>query len=377
MTNFEPKDAAKYDSNKLRNTHQFITIQAMNILSNTLDKITEDEKIKENFKVIESNLEEFKKGCIAPDYGKVGIDRDYALYQDHFFDPDTGKNFTSSITYPLYEIKDTAESQARNYFSRAIATWLDGDKVKGIYYLGKALHYFEDANEPHHCLNWTGGAGTAHTRFEYYAEEVKNNYAINSIDVEKYKQFEDVRFIEFISNMVYKHAKMAKGLEKYVALKNTWKDWDTAIDIALKNAQEGVAVIIYRFLKEITHPQTIEITNPIGKFHVIVKVGDMQFAGTDNSIYFGIKTKNKKDLIFICDLAGNDFERGTTGCYQFEINKDIKFEDIKGFYLKKQSGGLPEDSVNIEKVEIYIQGKRIVKNELNKWMYNNDLIELK
>lgn len=376
MPNYEPINAVKYDSSKERNTHQFITIQAVNILSEDISKLTSDNKIIDNFNIIKENIEDLKKGCIAPDYGVVGVDRDYALYQDHFFDPDTEKNFTSLKTYPLPEIKDTAESQARNYFSRAIATWFDGDTKKSIYYLGKALHYFEDANEPHHCLNWTGGEGTAHTRFEYYAEEVKSKYAINNIDMNLYKQFENDKFINFISKMVFKHARMAKALEPYVSLKNTWADWDHAIKVAIGHAQEGASIVMYRFLQEISNPKEVEITNPIGKIHVIVKIGDVKNAGTDNSVYFGIKTKDEKDYHYLCDLAGNDFERNTTGCYQITLDEKIKFNEIKDMYIVKKGCKCLEDQAYLENVEVYMQGKRVKKSNVNKWIKNQQVIIL-
>lgn len=373
----EAKQYDKYDSGALRNTHQFITIQALNMLKLDFEKLCKNNlKFKECLSMLEKHVETLKKGCIDPDYGVVGIDRDYKLYQDHFYDPDTNQNFTATAGwYWAYKIDDTAESQCRAYFSRAIALYLDGNHEKAIRYLGRALHYFEDSNEPHHTLNWTGGAGTAHTRFENYAEEKKSIYAVEKMrNFEDYNQFKECKFIDFIHKMEYKHAKMAKAMEPFVSLNNTWKDWDHALEIAIKNAQEGAAILMYRFIQEVSEPKKIKIDNPIGKFHVVITTGNHKDAQTDDTVYFVIEDKDGVKTEFTCDLAGNDFEQGCTGIYQFDTNKILP-QNITKIGLRKDKTGLIDNQMQLSTFEVYIQGKRVAFAEPNCWLsYNTPFI---
>lgn len=368
----------KYDSAGITNTHQAITLQAVNALKASFQElVTEDSKaeMKAVLAFMESKIETLKQGSIDPDYGKTGIDSDYALYQDHFFDPDTGKNFTSLPTYPSYEIKDTAESQARNYFCRAIATYRDGNKEFAIRLLGRALHYFEDANEPHHASNITGGEGTAHTKFERYAEGKKGEHLLEKVrDMKLYNQFSEEAPVEFISKMVYKHARMAKALKDKVMLNNSWADWDNAMEIAIKNAQEGVAIILFRFIKEIVNPTEVKMTNPLGKFHVVVKVAGEKNAGTDDLMHFGIRGKNKNTKEFTLDLPGNDFEYNSTGNYQC-TSMDIKPQDISSVYLRKDNTMGIDNQVKIEYFEVYFHGVRVLRAEANKWLSSSSPLE--
>lgn len=350
-------------------THKTIATQALEMIRN--DKCS-DVNIKSNLDKLQEHLNSFKKGAVAPDFGDVGIDRDYYLYQDHFYNPDTGKNFTSSGLYPLYEIPDTAESQTRNYVGQAIASWNDGNYDKSAYLLGKAMHYFADLNEPHHASNLTGGVGTAHTKFETFAEEQKNNYKISSVGANSsvYTDNSELRFDKFLTAQSYNYAKIAKSNSSLAGLSNSWDDWYKALDVTLKNGQKGCASVIYRFLQEVTYPKNTPVTAPIGNFHVVISVADETGAGTDDYMYFGMKLKDGRTVEFNCDLPGNDFERNTTSSFEFEI-KDATFNpsDITNVYLRKQK--YVGDDIKLRNFQVYMQTKRVVNKDINQWLSGN------
>lgn len=355
-------------------THKTIAVQALEMIKNDMST---DIKLLNNLYKIQENIQSFKKGAVAPDFGDVGIDRDYYLYQDHFYDPDTGKNFTANGLYPSYEIPDTGESQTRNYIGQAIANWKDGNYSRSCYLLGKAMHYFGDMNEPHHASNLTGGPGTAHTKFETYAEEEKNKYILNSVGKNNiiYTENNNLRLDTYLTTQANKYGKMAKNASSLAGLSNTWDQWNEALDITLKNAQKGCASVIYRFLQEVTYPNNIPLTSPIGKLHVILTVADEYNAGTDDYIYIGFQLKNGRQIEFNCDLPGDDFTRNSTGCYQFNIDdSNINPKDINKVYIKKHN--YLSDDVKFKNIEVYMQCKRVLKQEINQWMHGNTIYEI-
>lgn len=352
-------------------THKLISVQALNMIENDMNT---DTKIMNNLEIVKSNIIDFKKGSIAPDFGKVGIDRDYKLYQDHFFDPDTEKNFTANKMYPLHEIPDNAESQLRNYFSRAVSTWKDGNYSESMYLLGKSLHYIEDLNQPHHALNWTGGPCTAHTNFEKYAEGVKDEFKISTMgeDKSEYNYMINEPFVDFLTAQCFKYGRMSKSLQPLVSMKNSWEDWHKAAGIGIKNAQKATASVIYRFLHEVTYPKAFNSNTSIGKFHAIIKMSNDKYAGTNDNIYLGLKLKNGQTMEFKCDLPGDDFEAGTTGCYQFIVtDSNIKVSDVSDVYVKKVKYGAGDDA-KIATIEVYMKGQRVVKDLSNKWLKGNE-----
>ncbi|SFD03284.1 phospholipase C [Clostridium uliginosum] len=357
------KDAATMD------THKMISVQALTMIKNDMNS---DTKINDNLNLIEKNLLQYQKGTIAPDWGKVGVDRDYKLYQDHFYDPDSGENFTSNGIYPFHEVPDTAESQLRNYFSQAVATWKDGDYAKASYLLGKSMHYFGDINQPHHSLNWTGGVGTAHTNFESYIEGIKDRFKIDTMGEDKTEYIinNNKPILEFLTFQTNKYAKLSKNLVSKVSMKNSYADWDEAADIALKNAQKGMASIVYRFLEEVSKTTNTPLTNPIGNFHVVISTANEKYAGTDDYIYFGMELNNGKKVEFECNLPGNDFTVGSTDSYQFNIS-DTSFNpsEVKRVWLRKEK--YIDDNFKLKSVEVYMQGKRVVNSKPNEWLIGN------
>ncbi|GAA0736710.1 zinc dependent phospholipase C family protein [Clostridium oceanicum] len=355
-------------------THKTISVQALNMIKNDLKL---DSNVSKNIEILENNMDQYKKGSVAPDFGEVDIERDYRLYQDHFFDPDSNSNFTTSSLYPLYSIKDTAESQTVNYMGQAVASWKDGDYSNSVYLLGKALHYFEDLNEPHHALNWTGGPGTSHAGFEDYVEKEKDNFKISSMgeDKSEYNSYSDEPFYKFLSLQSIKYAKKAKGFKSKVSMKNSWDDWKNAAIGSMKNAQIGTASVVYRFLQEVSKNENNSLTNPIGRFFVRIKTDNVSYAGTDDYMYFGMGFEDGKKLEVNCDVAGDDFTRNSNRAYQFTIkDSDYDVNKLNKIWIRKAK--FAGDDWKGKEIELYMQGKRIFKGTIDRWMSGNDTYEI-
>ncbi len=101
------------------------------------------------------------------------LETDALTFSGHFYDPDTGKNWTRT-TWP------TAKTRATSHYDRA-KTALNKDTTPetpdllgenfedALKQLGMTLHYVQDVCEPHHAANKTAGIST-HTEFENYIE---------------------------------------------------------------------------------------------------------------------------------------------------------------------------------------------------------------
>lgn len=367
------KQAYAWDSNKdvnVTDSHKTISVQALKLIRNDMNSNT---TIMKNLDILEQNLNLFKKGAVAPDFGVTGVDKDYEQYQDHFFNPYTGRNYTYESWWYLPEkINDTAESQTRNYVAQAVAKWKDGNYAEASYLLGKATHYFADLNEPHHASNLTAVDPTSsHSNFEKHVGKVQNNFLLDTIgeDKSEYNVYSDKNLSEFLSSQSYKYAKIAYALAPKAVSSSSWQDWNEAAEQSFKNAQRSTATVIYRFLKEVTYGGQA-IKSPIGKFHVVIKTANETNAGTDDYVYFGMELTNGTKKEFYCNLPGNDFATGTVGTYEFEIN-DTNFDlaQVKNVWLRKAAFNVRDDW-KPETLDIYIQGTRVLTKTINQWLGN-------
>ncbi|MFD3157212.1 phospholipase C [Haloimpatiens sp. FM7330] len=351
-------------------SHKTISVQALEIIKNDMPN---DSKLLKNLNIIEQNLNLYKKGSVAPDFGKTGVDKDYSQYQDHFFNPYTGKNYTYESWWYLPEkIDDTAESQTRNYVSQAIGQWKDGNYEQACYTLGKATHYFADLNEPHHASNLTAlNPNSGHSKFEKYVDTIANKLLINTIgdDKSEYNVDSTKCLTDFLTTQSYKYAKLAYAQSSNVLMTNSWDDWNKAADICFKNAERGTATVVYRFLKEITYGGQA-VKPPIGKFHVVIKTANDSYAGTNDYIYFGMELNDGRKKELYCNLPGDDFATGTTGCYEFEIS-DPTFDptQVKNVWLRKANFSIRDDW-KPETLQVYIQGTRVLNKTINQWIKN-------
>lgn len=346
-------------------THKLIVEQGLKCLENDWSSY-ESKEMTDNLNKLKENLYNLKKGAVGPDWNPNA----YKLYEDHFFDPDTGGNFTNGY------ISDTADSQTRRFVSEAITKWKNGDIQGASYTLGYALHYFSDISEPHHASNWIGGPGTSHTGFEKYVEKNKLKYAItatdSTTDSPQYRALNASPFIiDFLCKTDYMYARAAKDLVNKASMQSSWEDWNSVATIAMKNGQTGVAHVLYRFLTEVTNPAIVNNTNePIGNFHVVIHTADCDYAGTNDYVYFGMELENGKQVEFSCDLAGDDFTTNSTNGYEFNIT-DPSFEAAKVRKVWLRKARFLGDDWKMGSVSIYMKGTNVLNQDVNQWLSAN------
>lgn len=345
-------------------THKMIAEQGVEILLNDL-AINADIEFEDNLQILNDNVYDLKRGAVWPDFNPD----EYDLYQDHFYDPDTGKNFTNGI------IPDTAESQSRLHVSIAVYKWKNGDYSGAAFELGTAMHFFADLCEPHHASNQTGGEGTAHTEFEQWVESVYDTYNVfDSGHMTDSTYYTDTvnnfpYITDFITNQANISARAAKALCPYAQMTSSWEDWEYVADEALRISQKSMALIYYRFLIEVANDQLSPTTDAIGKFHVRFKVSDVYEAGTDDYVYFGLQLSNGRKMEFECNVSGNDFSRGLDWAYEFNItDPTFTASDITKVWIRKHDFTWYGDDLKLDFMEVYMKGKNVLSQPINAWL---------
>lgn len=90
---------------------------------------------------------------IQPDKDEVGT-----LFAGHFYHAIDGDNYLGSKS-------NTALTNCRSHYNAAVSAAKRNDKAKAMEEIGRALHYLQDAGQPHHAANITV-ANISHKLFE-------------------------------------------------------------------------------------------------------------------------------------------------------------------------------------------------------------------
>ena len=345
-------------------THKLIAEQAVIILQGDLSS-SEDPDFINALQLLSDNLYDLKRGAVWPDFNPDG----YTLYQDHFYDPDSGQNFTNGY------IPDTAESQTRLFTAMALHKWRNGDHSGAAFDLGTAMHYFADLNEPHHAANQTGGEGTAHTEFEQWVESVKYDYTVDSSGFPTSDPYyantltSHPYITDFLAATSNACATNAKNLAGQATIFSSWAEWEYVAGDTLGTAQRSMAQIFFRFLHETLDDTPYVPAGAIGKFHVVFKVADEYEAGTDDFVYFGMELTNGRTMEFECNVPGNDFYPDLLWGYEFNI-PDASFSaaDVSRVWIRKNDATWLGDDLKLEYMDLYIKGKNVLSEPINQWL---------
>jgi len=374
----------------VQSTHTILVEQGLNVLFNDLSDV--DKNDAEFMAVInklrDNHMLKFKEGAIAPDFTA----QEYMLFQDHFYDPYTKSNFTTRTDLEigvLDFVHDTAESRSREYVGWAVQYWEAGDYENAAYYLGMAMHFFTDISMPHHASNALGGTRepfTKHSTFESYIDGKKESFLITTTgaktDSAKYTDVLQNDYIaDFMRSEVDSRAKMG-----YAEYHNNFKaddtsTWDPVATSSMRNAQEGVARVVYRFAKEIVNPNS-KCTNVYDSditldIRVKTKNGSITdtFYGTDNDVFFGVELTNGRLQEWKLDKSMyNDHENGCDDTYTVTLPKTAGNE-IRKAYIRKQRGweaNTVEDNWYPEEIEVTSNdGKCHFYNRVDQWLNGN------
>lgn len=361
-------------------THALIAEQGLKMLNNDLSS-DESNTVRNNINILNQYLNELKVGSTFPDYDPNGYD----LYQDHFFDPDTGNNFSiDNKWYESYPIYDTAETQIRKFAALAKNEWQKGNFKEATFLLGEGLHYVGDLNTPYHAANVTAIDSPGHVKFETFVEKRKENYAIDTIGNNTttglYKEaIINPSFDKWMTQNSIKYAKMAKNLYySHSTMKHSWEDWDYAGKEAVKNSQLYTAEILYRFINEVSNDNVGLNDTETNEFNLVIKTGDNKYSGTDDYVYFGFETNNGEKFEWKLDNAGNDFERNQVDTYILKIKdgKKVDINNINKYWIKKENLTYAGDDWELTNVKLIVNSNVVKDQDVNKVLNGNEIYYL-
>lgn len=148
--------------------------------------------------------------CLSIVLASINPDRDPFLgplqaFSGHFYDPDKD---TKKL--------NTARSNAKKYYNKAVEDYIENSD-EFIIDVGNAIHYAQDACEPHHTANYLAVV-TAHSQFEESADLIASE-ALKSLDSIE-RSFYMNSLSTSVENIVHDFAKMSKVYAP--AVKNTY-----------------------------------------------------------------------------------------------------------------------------------------------------------
>ena len=170
---------------------------------------------------------------LLPDRDEVGT----PLFEGHFYDPDTGKSYSNSIS-------NTAKVNATAQYNMAVAAANRGDMDAAYEHIGRCLHYVQDVNVPHHSANITA-LNPAHRSFEQFAFNNQESYLseYESISSGNYSNATTMSVGE-ITHLAASNSKPMSSQVNNILNKSMWNHVAGA---CMRNSARYSAIVLYKF----------------------------------------------------------------------------------------------------------------------------------
>lgn len=199
-------------------THGYITQVAYNLLRS-------DNSAAYTF--YSGQLENLVRGSILPD-----SDETNSGYAWHFYGED-GTNWIGGSV--------TAYTKCIEHYNAAVNLYITNLKSSAMIELGRALHYLQDINVPHHSMNAVAVL-TNHTEFEQLAEENRTSYVVTGLIPSNYTDAN-----KSLGAIIDQYATTARGWYDEASLGVT-ADMQTAAGACVRNSQRATVTVLYKFM---------------------------------------------------------------------------------------------------------------------------------
>lgn len=177
-------------------------------------------------------------------------ENDNYTFKGHFYSAIFKTNYLGSR-------KDTALTNTKSHYDKAVAAAKSGDMNTAYKEIGMGLHYLQDASEPHHAANITAVQYyNVHGIFEKYADNnimryfnglnSANGYDFGCAEVYTY----DIIINNDIEYLVGKTAMIAYVNSQYVKDESNQTKWDSVAEQTICNAAVFSAFLLYKFARE-------------------------------------------------------------------------------------------------------------------------------
>lgn len=179
-------------------------------------------------------------GLPDKDKSEIGV----PAFAGHFYDPDTQENWAGSKS-------NTAKTNCQRHFTNAFTKLqqnthpdLNGEDFQYILTeLGEALHYVQDASQPHHSNNKIAVV-SSHTQFETFANENISKYIDDLSHCTAY--YYNVAGYNDADGVAHEAAVISKPYYQYVSSLTDRSTWDYGALHTTQNAVGFSAGLIYR-----------------------------------------------------------------------------------------------------------------------------------
>ena len=206
-------------------THQYIASHAFNVLYNDYSGVY-------RWYIDWGAITYILEGTDLPDNDETD-----GAFRGHFYDPDTGLNYCDTT--------DTAKSRFLTRYNEAVSYYSAGNYLLAWEYLGRAIHYLEDLNEPHHASNLIAGLSN-HGTFEELIDARRTRFSATTA-MGKYSAT-----INSIPDICARNAK--NNIQDATSAEDltTYAPWLRAGDNTVPFAMQYVAVVLYKFQQDVS-----------------------------------------------------------------------------------------------------------------------------
>lgn len=167
------------------------------------------------------------RGSVLPD-----ADETDGIFAWHFYG-ENGKNWQGGSV--------TAYTKCIEHYDNAVSLYKRGFKDSAMEELGRALHYLQDVNVPHHSKNAVAIL-TNHSQFEELAEKNMYSYAVTGLIPSNYSDAQDS-----LGTIIDYYADIARGWYNDASSGVTSR-METAAGASVRNSQRATVTVLYKFM---------------------------------------------------------------------------------------------------------------------------------
>ncbi len=239
----EPQIAPRWASGDIKNgeyveqgSHEMITAQALNVLAN--DK-----------GIFSTNPVEVLAICLSISLASLMPDKDenQNIFEGHFYHAVDGDSWTGSKT-------NTALTNCRDHFDYAVHFAKTGNLEAMCNEIGRALHYIQDASEPHHAANIVNIPliKPAHGDFETFVDNNIDSYVnlISSVNGYRFSSSINPTYASVASHtvdfLVQQTASIAYTFRGQVNNALNQAYWDYVASKTVPNSVGFSALLLYK-----------------------------------------------------------------------------------------------------------------------------------
>ncbi|MDM8312918.1 hypothetical protein SAMN04487885_12242 [Clostridium cadaveris] len=239
---FEPlfhndTEDARWESGGIDHTHQYLCARGIKLFLSDVGADYDD--------IIYPYVHVILNGADAPD-----IDENEFLYVHHFYHYIFKKNYAF--------VGATAKDKFIQHSQLALELFTH-DKHEAFDHLGRAIHYLEDINEPHHASNLTA-VNSNHVKYEKWADKNRAKFKLSNATL--YSDYRDMNFSKSLNTLAERCAANAYNMKDYATAKkctpwggysiilDDYDKWGLSADSTMTYAQDAISAYLYIFFKE-------------------------------------------------------------------------------------------------------------------------------